>query len=251
MDMTRLHALFDGLPRHGVGSDAATQEALRRLRAHGLPDDPAVLDIGCGPGRQTMILGRVTGGRVTAIDIHPPSVAETQRKIAEAGLGRRMQAECRSMTELDVYGEGRFDLLWAEGSIFIIGFDDGLRRWRPLLRPGGLVGVSELTWLAAHPPAEAAAFWAEHYPAMRGTDANRRAAEQAGYAVLDTITLPPAAWWTDYLTPLERRVAEMRDRHRLDPEWDALLNATQAEIDLYRRCGASYGYVFYLLRRLG
>lgn len=251
MDLTRLHALFDGLPRQGVGSDAVTQDALRRLRAHGLPDDPEVLDIGCGPGCQTMVLGRVTGGRVTAIDIHPPAVGETQRKIDAAGLGRRMRAERRSMTELDGYGEGRFDLLWAEGSIVIIGFDEGLRRWRPLLRPGGLVGVSELTWLSAHPPAEAKAFFDTHYPAMRDTAGNRRGAEQAGYAVLDTITLPPAAWWTDYYTPLEQRVAERRDRHRLDPEWTAVLDTIQAEIDLYRRCGASYGTVLYLLRRLG
>lgn len=251
MDMDRLHALFDGLPRHGVGSDAATQEALRRLRAHGLPPEPAVLDIGCGPGKQTMILGRVTGGDITAIDIHPPSVAETQRKIDTAGLGRRMRAERRSMTELDAYPAGRFDLLWAEGAIGIIGFDDGLRRWRPLLAPGGLVGVSELTWLTANPPAEARAFWGEHYPAMRDIAGNRQGAERAGYAVLDTITLPPAAWWSEYLTPLEQRVAEVRDRHRLDPEWGAVLDAVQGEIDLYRRCGASYGYLFYLLRRLG
>lgn len=252
MDMDRFFALHDGLPRQAPGSDDATREALRRLRAHGLGEEPAVLDVGCGPGRSAMVLGRETGGRVTAIDIHEPFVGETQRRIDDAGLGRRMRAERRSMFELDgAYPPESFDLLWAEGAIYVIGFAEGLQRWRRLLRPGGLAGVTELTWLTENPPAEARTFWAEAYPVMGTEPANRAAAERAGYRVLETFTLPASAWWDEYYRPLETRIAERRERHPLDPEWAAVLDAEAREIDLYRRFGASYGYVFYLLRRLG
>ena len=251
MDMDRFFALHDGLPRQAPGADSLTEDMLRRLRAHGLPEAPNALDVGCGPGRSAMVLGRA-GARVTAIDIHPPFVGETQRRIDEAGLGWRMRAERRSMTELDgAYPPESFDLLWAEGAIYVVGFAEGLQRWRRLIRPGGLAAVSELTWLTGHPPAEARAFWAENYPAMTTEAANRAAAERTGWRVLETHTLPASAWWDKYYRPLEARIAERRERHTLDPAWTAVLDAEAAEIDLYRRFGASYGYVFYLLRRLG
>ncbi|WP_448192802.1 SAM-dependent methyltransferase [Azospirillum sp. sgz301742] len=252
MDMERFLQLHDGLPRQAPGSDTATLDALSRLRAHGLPDGPAVLDVGCGTGRATLLLGRATGGTVTGIDIHEPSLGETQRRIDEAGLGRRLRVERRSMFELDgAYPPESFDLLWSEGAIYIIGFAQGLERWRRLLRPGGLMAVSELTWLTGLPPADARAFWAEAYPAMATESANRRAAERAGYRVLETVTLPASAWWDEYYRPLETRIAERRERHPLDPQWAAVLDTQAAEIELYRQFGASYGYVFYLMRRLG
>ena len=251
MDMQRFLALHEGLPRQAPGSDAATQEALRRLRPYGLPDDPEVLDIGCGPGRSLMMLARVTGGRVTGIDIHEPFLGEAQRRIDAAGLGRRVRVERRSMLETESLPADRFDLLWAEGSIYIAGFDAGLERWRRLLRPGGLAAVSELTWLTEQPPAAARAFWDGAYPAMRGEAANRAAAERRGWRVLDTFALPDSAWWDEYYRPLEERIAERRERHPGDAAWAAVLDAEAAEIDLRRRFGASYGYVFYLLRRLG
>lgn len=252
MDMDRFLQLHAGLPRHAPGSDSATLEALNRLRAHGLPDEPVVLDVGCGVGRATLLLGRHARARVTAIDLHEPFLGETQRKIDEAGLGRRLRAERRSMFELDgAYPPESFDLLWAEGSIYVIGFGQGLERWRRLVRPGGLAAVSELTWLTGSPPAEARTFWAEHHPDMGTESSNRQAAERAGWRVLESITLPASAWWDEYYRPLEERIAERRERHGLDPAWTAVLDAQMAEIDLYRRFGASYGYVFYLMRRLG
>lgn len=255
MDMERFLTLHAGLPRQAPGSDLATQDAIRRLRPHGLPDDPAVLDIGCGPGRSLMILGRVTGGRVTGIDTHAPFLAEAQARIDEAGLGRRLRVLNRSMFDLDGpdadgFADGAFDLLWAEGSLYIAGFDAGLARFRRLLKPGGLFGLTELTWLSDDPPAEARAFWASAYPAMRSDSANRAAAEAAGYTVIDGFPLPRAAWWDEYYGPLSERIAARRAEHPAAPDWAAVLDAESAEIDLHRRFGDSYGYVFYLLKRV-
>lgn len=251
MDMDRFLALHAGLPRQAPGSDLATQDAIRRLRPHGLPDDPRVLDIGCGPGRSLMMLGRVTGGRVTGIDTHGPFLAEAQARIDEAGLGRRLRVLDRSMFELEEFGDGAFDLLWAEGSLYIAGFDAGLARFRRLLTPGGLFGLTELTWLTGDPPAGARVFWAAAYPTMRTESVNRVAAEAAGYAVIDSVALPREAWWDEYYGPLSERIAARRAAHPDDPEWAAVLDPAAAEIDLHRRFGDSYGYVFYLLKRVG
>jgi hypothetical protein len=60
--------------------------------------------------------------------------------------------------------EGSFDLIWAEGSIYITGFATGLRRWRPLLKDTGCLAATELSWLKQEASGEAAAFWQKNYP---------------------------------------------------------------------------------------
>jgi SAM-dependent methyltransferase len=60
------------LPREGPGGDVHTWRALAAIRAE-LPDKPVVLDIGCGPGRQTIALAHyLPGAAVHAIDTHQP-----------------------------------------------------------------------------------------------------------------------------------------------------------------------------------
>ncbi|MGE5484827.1 MAG: hypothetical protein ACM3X4_07420 [Ignavibacteriales bacterium] len=49
-----------------------------------------------------------------------------------------------SMLQLSFPPES-FDLIWSEGAIYIMGFGNGLTAWKPLLRRGGYVVVSELS----------------------------------------------------------------------------------------------------------
>jgi serine/threonine-protein kinase HipA len=106
--------------------------------------------------------------------------------------------------------------------------------------------VSECSWLCAGPPAEAVAFFGEGYPGMAGVGRNIERARSAGLEVVDHFTLPPAAWWDDYYTPLEERMAKVAPD--ADPELAAAIAATRREIALFRRCHGAYGYVFYLMR---
>ena len=48
--------LHQGLPREGPGDDGCTREALRRLPE--LRPEAVVLDLGCGPGGQTLVLAK-------------------------------------------------------------------------------------------------------------------------------------------------------------------------------------------------
>ena len=43
------------------------------------------------------------------------------------------------------------DLIWAEGSAYIMGFEQAYRSWRRLLRRGGYLAATELVWLEAIP----------------------------------------------------------------------------------------------------
>ena len=236
--------LFEGLPRQGPGSDACTREALARLGV--LPAKPRVLDLGCGSGRSTLLLAETLRTRVIAVDDHQPFLDQLRTTARERGLEDLIEIRCADMAAPGVPA-GSVDLLWSEGAIYLLGFENGLRLWRPLLAPGGCLAVSECSWLVAEPPAEAAAFFGAGYPGMAGIEQNIARARAVGFEVLDHLTLPPAAWWDEYYMPLEARIAHLAPE--ADAELTAVIHETRREIELYRRHGDSYGYVYYLLRR--
>jgi SAM-dependent methyltransferase len=235
--------LFEGLPRQGPGSDACTREALRRLPA--LPAMPRVLDLGCGSGRSTLVLANALRTKVIAVDNHQPFLEQLRASARERDLEDLIEIRCADMGAPGVPA-GSIDLLWSEGAVYLLGFAEGLRVWRPLLTPGGSLAASECSWLVAEPPAEVAAFFREGYPGMAGIEENVERARAAGFDLIDHLTLPPAAWWDEYYTPLEQRMAHLAPA--ADAELGAVIQETRREIELYRRHGHSYGYVFYLLR---
>lgn len=236
--------LFNGLPRQGPGSDACTRKALRRLPE--LPAAPRVLDLGCGSGRSALVLAEVLRTKVIAVDNHQPFLDQLRTAAQERGLADLIEIRSADMATPGVPAGG-IDLLWSEGAIYLLGFEEGLRLWRPLLAPGGCLAASECSWLLAEPPAEAAAFFRAGYPGMAGIPENLGRARRVGFDVIDHFTLPPEAWWRDYYTPLEERMAHLAPN--ADPQLAAVIEEARREIELYRRYGDSYGYVFYLLRR--
>ena len=62
-------ALYGTLPRAGPGDDASTAKAYGMC--DGLPAKPRILDIGCGPGAQTLALARLSEGTILALDLMP------------------------------------------------------------------------------------------------------------------------------------------------------------------------------------
>jgi cyclopropane fatty-acyl-phospholipid synthase-like methyltransferase len=91
--------LYEGLPRQGPGSDACTREALRRLPP--LPAQPRVVDLGCGAGRQTLVLAEALGTRVLAVDLHRPFLDQLEGAAREHGLAHRVETRCADMGALE------------------------------------------------------------------------------------------------------------------------------------------------------
>jgi SAM-dependent methyltransferase len=238
--------LHSGLPREGPGDDSITRRAAGLLPE--LPPDPVVVDAGCGPGGQTLVLARELGVKVTAIDIHPPFVEVLKARAEGAGLDHLIEARQGDMSALP-FDPGTLDLIWCEGAIYQIGFREGLELWRRPLAEGGIVAASEAVWTADDPPAEVREMWEREYPAITDAMGCIARAAHAGYETLHHFTLPPESWWTQYYAPLEERVEELRPRASDDPVLAQVLLETELELDMHRRFGHTYSYEFLIMQK--
>ena len=238
--------VHEGLPRQGPGANEYTRRAFHAVGA--IPAEPVVVDAGCGPGMQTLELVRLVHAPVIAFDTYEVFLQELRQRASADGLADLVDARVGDMKDLPL-AAGSVDLLWSEGAIYIIGFEQGLGAWRPLLRPAGAVAVTEATWLKRGAPDELRRYWDEAYPAMVGLEENVRTAERCGYRLLEQFTLPAEAWWTNYYDPILERLADLRTRYADDADTLAVLDEEALEIELFRKYHDYYGYVFYVLRR--
>lgn len=148
----------------------------------------------------------------------------------------------------DLHFDEAFDVMWSEGAIYIIGFETGLRAWRPLLKAGGFVAVTELSWIKPDPPPEILDNWARDYPGMVSMEGNLSRIRAAGYREVESFVLPESSWWEPYYLPMQARVQELREKYRGNAEAQGQLDAELIEIEMYRKYSAWYGYVFYVIK---
>jgi len=248
--MQIMYDVFDAsLPRLAPGDDESTRRALKILYRAGLEsvgEEFRVLDIGCGNGAQTLRLAAELGGRVAAVDNHQLYLDELERRAEAQGLADRIETRCADMKGLDLGGE-TFDLVWAEGSAYLMGIPEALRAWRSFLRPGGALGFTELTWLEDGAPGPCQEYFAAEYPQMTDAASHLATIEECGYELVGRFTLPESSWWEPYYGPLAERLAGY-EAPCDDEETQAVLGMIRSEIDMYRSYSRWYGYVFFLLR---
>lgn len=235
--------------RQGPGGDEETRLAitLSGLRgAKGLK----IADIGCGTGASTLILAQELDARVTADDLVPEFLRELDRAAGQAGLGDRIATRSASMEVLP-FPDRSFDAIWSEGAIYNMGFAAGIRSWRRLLKPGGILAVSELTWLTEERPAELERHWLEQYPEVAAASAKIAVLEANGYAPIGYFALPEPCWLENYYRPMQARFAGFLTRNGRSATASAIVAAEEFEIALYERNAAHVSYGFYLARRIG
>lgn len=236
--------VYGTLPRAGPGGDEHTRRALAALPG---PAPRTVLDLGCGPGAQTIALAAaLPDARILAVDLLPSMVDRATGRIAAHGLADRVIAIVGDMAAPSVEPASQ-DLIWCEGAIYHLGVTEALTAWRPLLRSGGAVAFTEAVWLVDDPPAEIRRWWAEAYPAITDVAGTEERIAAAGYRTVTSFVLPASAWWDEYYEPMQRRVAELRERSADDPVVAGVLAEADSEIDHFLRFSETYSYAFFVV----
>jgi SAM-dependent methyltransferase len=255
-DMQFFYTVFEpSFPRLGPGDDGLTLWALEYLLSHApvggggrAGEKLRVLEIGCGNGPQTIQLAAHVVGTICAVDNHEPYLTEMMRRARAAGVAEKVKPCLKDMRDLAASNE-RYDLVWAEGSLFVMGFAEGIALCHELLRPGGVAAVSDAVWLRPDAPAECREYFAGIYPAMADIDAQADIIRGSGFALLEQRVFPESAWWEGYYLPLERRLELLRAENSGDPARLEMLDWIQAEIEMYRKYPEYYGNALFLIKR--
>jgi ubiquinone/menaquinone biosynthesis C-methylase UbiE len=246
--MDIFYEIFNDLPRGGPGGDEYTRQAYEMMTE--LPNNPSILDIGCGKGIQTLELARLSGGHLTGLDNHQPFLDELSENASDLGFGDRIETYLGSMFSLDFESES-FDALWSEGAIYIMGFEAGLREWRRLVKPGGYIAVSELCWFKSEPepPNELDAFWQQEYPGIKSIDENLMIIDNLGYKVVGHFNLPDQVWWESLYDPMEKKLRAMENKYQDDPKAMEIIRIQYQEIEFFKKYSDWYGYTFYVMQK--
>ncbi|MCD8185406.1 MAG: class I SAM-dependent methyltransferase [Rikenellaceae bacterium] len=214
-----------------------------------LPARAQIADLGCGTGGQTRQLARALPHAViTAVDLMPAFTERFEQEIAGTELERRITVLNRSMDALSLAPKS-LDLIWSEGAIAHIGFEEGLRYWGRFLKPGGYVVVTEATWFRENPPAEVVRFWNENYPDITTAAEKTAAMQRAGYLPIARMPMPEAGWM-DYYRTVEARYEGFLREQNFQEKAQSLVDRLRHEAHLYDRFKAYYGYTYFIGRKV-
>jgi ubiquinone/menaquinone biosynthesis C-methylase UbiE len=200
-----------------------------RKAFHMLPklEEPRILDIGCGSGVPTIELAKLSNGEIIGIDVNQSLLDKLNRKIEEEGFSSRVKAVKCSLFEINFPDES-FDIIWAEGSIWIIGFEKGLKEWNRLLKPNGFIVVHD---------------------EIKTVTNKLKKIPSCGYKLIDYFSLPEDAWWTEYYKPLEIRIKELHMKYKNNSDALKTLKKYQNEIDMVKRNPKKHSSAFFVMQK--
>jgi len=188
---------------------------------------PSILDIGCGSGVPTMELARLSNGEIVGLDINQCLLNVLVGKVDKARVSDRVKAIKCSIFDME-FPENSFDIIWAEGSIYAIGFERGLREWRRFLKPGGFMMIHD---------------------EQGNVKEKLEQISDCGYELLDYFALDEDIWWVEYFAPLEKLIFETRPKCTDNSKVLKELHNSQREIDMFKKNPARYCSAFLIMRK--
>ena len=238
-----VNLLFADMDKLSPGEDSLSLYVLRSLPQHHFE---VVVDAGCGAGRQTIALAGELKTPIHAVDSYEPFLNRLERRAQKKGLAHLVRIHRMNMKDIpSVFPT--VDLLWSEDAAYNIGFANALSTWAKAIKPNGFAVLTELCWLREQIPNAVREFFRSDYPDMQSVPQNIAIAEEAGYKIFNTYTLPREAWVKDYYDVLEPRAKSLVNHS--DVAVSDFAVETLKEIETFKISQDSYGYVFFVLQR--
>lgn len=232
---------FENMNRLAPGSDETTLKVLDKIT----PDDKiTILDIGCGVGADTIILANYfENATVEAIDLFKHYLAVLDEKIIKNNLENRVFTYEMTMYDLDFANED-FDIVFSHASAHIMGFKKALNEWKRLIKPGGYLIVSDVSWIQKASK-ESKDFWKNTYDEIDTIENKKEIIRNQGYELTDYIAVSKDEW-IDYYNQLEKNLNSLKS----DKSAKEFREQLKKEINVFKNNSDDYTYVFYIMRKL-
>lgn len=232
---------YKDLDRLSPGSVDTTLKVIDKIDIN-INDSLNILDIACGVGTSTILLADYfKNAEVEAIDLFKHYIEITDEKISKNNLEDRVFAYQMDMKDPDFANE-EFDIVFCESSIEIMGFKRGLKEWKRLLKPGGYLIVSDVSWISK-PSSKSIKFWKNIYEEVDAIENKISQIEDEGYSFIDYVIVPKNDW-KDYHEKLEKNLNTLTS----DKSAKDFVSQLKKEINHYRQNSDDYSYVFYIMK---
>ena len=247
-DLQLLISLHKPALRQGPGGEAETRRALE-LAGLDRSRPLKIADIGCGTGASTIQLAKELDAQIVAVDFLSEFLDELQARAHKAGVAGQITPLACSMEALP-FAENEFDAIWSEGAIYNMGFEAGVAAWRRFLKPGGILVLSEITWLSASRPHPLQSHWEREYPEIGLASAKIANLERHGYSLMGYFPLPSSCWLENYYRPMQERFSDFLQQHEHSAEAQAIVDAEKNEIALYEQYSDYFSYGVYVSKKM-
>jgi SAM-dependent methyltransferase len=235
------------LDRQGPGSADAT------LKAFSFIDDAAtisrVADLGCGTGGQTMTLAQNINGNIIGVDQFSQFVNVLNDNAKRMNLHERVHGIVGSIEDLPFEKES-LDLIWAEGVIDAIGFENGLHYWNTFLKKGAYIAVTNPSWLSDEGPSDVETFWSDAGTELHTVGRNISIMQKYGYSFVASFVLPEKCWTDNYFIPREAAEKSMLKKYAGNKLLEDSAAMDNYEAELFAKYNQFYGYVFYIGKKM-
>jgi ubiquinone/menaquinone biosynthesis C-methylase UbiE len=237
--------VFEAVPRQGPGSKTETVKAFNL--ADELPNNPVILDVGCGKGKQTLDLAAISDGHITAMDMHQPFLLELQKVIRKKNLQHRISTLVGDMASLP-FVENQFDMIWAEGSIYIIGYHRAMSEWKKYLQTKGYLVFTDCVWMQENPPLELVKYWDNEGLKLPTINQIKEKAVESGYEVITHFTLSHASWRKEFYDHIDKVLEVVKQKYKGNVEAQDTFFAIDKEIEVFDKYHEYFGYEFFVLK---
>lgn len=234
--------------RQGPGSEEQTEKAIK-LANLDKSKKLRIADIGCGTGAVALQLAQSLNAKVTAVDFLPAFIEVLKDNSESQGFSESINPLVCSMEKLP-FSENEFDVIWSEGAIYNMGFENGVRYWKQFIKPGGILAVSEITWITGSRPKDIEEYWVEEYPEVGTASSKFRVLEDHGYSPVGYFVLPEECWLENYYRPIHDHIPEFLKRHDGNKIAASIIDAKKKEVETYRKYKSYYSYGFYIARKI-
>ncbi len=241
-----LYELCEALPRCGPGDNEFTKRAFSAIGK--VAEQPSILDIGCGSGVQTIELARISKGKIIALDNHQAFLDKLMELARNKGLEEKIISKNMSMLEMD-FEENTFDIIWSEGALYFMGFQNGLKRCHQLLKDKGYLAVTELVYTADNPPDAVVKYFESEYPDIKNIEGKIEVIRKEGFNLISNFTLPESAWLKNYYLPIEKELPRLNKKYQGNETALGVFEGFRNEMNFYRKYSKFYGYEFFVMQK--
>jgi SAM-dependent methyltransferase len=241
-----IYELCEALPRSGPGDNEYTRRAFNSIPETQIP--PFILDIGCGQGMQTIELAKISNGKIIALDNHQGFLDILIEQAKKQRLEETIIPKNISMLDMD-FEEETFDIIWSEGALYFMGFQNGLKRCHQLLKDKGCLAVTELVYTVPDPPAPVVEYFENEYPDIKNIGENIETIKKEGYNLISNFTLPESAWLNNYYLPVEKELPRLNKKYQGNEVALAVFEGFRNEVDFYRKYSKFYSYEFFVMQK--